>query len=80
MDEQESSVRVYPNPVNDKLMVETPETVNSLEVYTVTGALVYSQKEGANKMEIQTGNLPSGTYLIRLTTDNTVVMRRFVKE
>ena len=80
LDELESRVRVYPNPVNDQLMVETSEIVNSLEIYTVTGALVYSQKDGANKMEIQIGNLPSGTYLIRLMTANTVVMRRFIKE
>ena len=31
-------------------------------------------------MEIQIGNLPSGTYLIRLMTANTVVRRRFIKE
>ena len=80
VNEQESSLTIYPNPVSDKLIVETEEAIGRLEIYSVTGALVYSQKAFTNKMEIQTGNLPAGTYFIRMTSDNAVVMRRFVKE
>ena len=78
--EQESKMVVYPNPVNDKLTIEAKETINSLEIYNVTGALVYSQRDCGNKTEIQMGNLPAGTYIVRLTTDNAVAVRRFVKE
>ena len=80
LDEQESRVRVYPNPVSDKLTIEAQDAIRMVVVYTVTGALVYSQKADTNKLEIPTGDLPQGTYLIRLTSDNAVVMRRFVKE
>ena len=78
--EQESGISVYPNPVNDKLTIEAEEAINSIEIYNIAGALVYSLKDRSNKSEIQMGNLPAGTYLIRLTTDNTVTVRRFVKE
>ena len=80
VNEQESRVVIYPNPVRDKLVVVAGEAVNNVEIYNVTGALVYSQKNNADRMEIQTGSLPSGTYIIRLTTDNSVIMRRFVKD
>lgn len=80
VNEQGKAVMIYPNPVNDKLFVETEEAIDRVEIYSVTGALVFSQKANTNKMEIQTGNLPAGTYFIRMTSNNAVMMRRFVKE
>lgn len=80
IEEQENVVKIYPNPVGSKLTIETAEVVNSVEIYNVLGAKVYSQNGGANKLEIQTSQLPAGTYLIHLTTDNTTVMKRFVKD
>ena len=80
VNEQGKAVMIYPNPVNDKLVVETEEAIDRVEIYSVTGALVFSQKANTNKMEIQTGNLPAGTYFIRMTSNNAVMMRRFVKE
>jgi len=44
------------------------------------GALVYSQKGSSNKVEINTTDLPTGVYFIRLTTDQVSETRRFVKE
>ena len=80
VDEQAPKIVLYPNPVGDKLSVESHDAINAVEIYNMTGALVYSRKDCANKVEIQTEPLPTGAYLIRLTTDNTVVTRRFVKE
>ena len=80
LNEQNNTTMVYPNPVSDKLTIETQEAINSLEIYNVLGALVYSQTNCNNKVEIQMSQLPSGTYLIRLTTDNTTLLRRFVKD
>ena len=44
------------------------------------GALVYSQKGCTNKVEINTSDLQSGIYFIRMTNDNASETRRFVKE
>ena len=71
---------LYPNPVNDKLTVEAHEALGNVEIYNLMGALVYSQKNCANKVEINTSDLQSGIYFIRLTNDKTSETRRFVKE
>ena len=71
---------IYPNPVNDKLTVEAQETIGKVEIYNLMGTLVYSQKGCANKVEINTEDLKSGIYFIRLTNDKTSETRRFVKE
>jgi hypothetical protein len=80
LNELGSIIMVYPNPVSDKLSIEAQEAIGKVEIYNVMGTLVYSQKDCADKVEIETSQLPAGTYLIRLTTDNATVMRRFVKK
>ena len=79
-EQNDNKTLIYPNPVNDKLIVEAQETLGTVEIYNLMGALVYSQKDCANKVEIQTANLPTGIYFIRLTNDKTSEARRFVKE
>ncbi len=71
---------IYPNPVNDKLTVMAEDAFGTVEIYNLMGALVYSQKGSSNKVEINTTDLPTGVYFIRLTTDQVSETRRFVKE
>ena len=80
LDEQGGDITLYPNPVSDKLTVTTTEAITQIEVYNLVGALVYSKKDNAQKVEIPTGDLPSGMYFIRLTTRNALATQRFVKE
>ena len=72
---------LYPNPVADKLTVETEEPVRQCEVYNVQGALVFRVgEEFGTSIDLDVKPLPAGTYLIRLTTDSAVLTRRFVKQ
>ena len=80
VNETSSTVNIYPNPVNDKLTIEAQENLERIEIYNVMGALVHSQQNCHEKVEVSTTDLPSGTYLIRMTTQNATETRRFVKE
>ena len=81
VDEQSGNkTLIYPNPVNNKLTIEAEQALGTLEIYNLMGALVYSQKDCANKVEINTSDLPTGIYFIRMTNDKTSEARRFVKE
>lgn len=75
-----SKASIYPNPVNDKLIVEAHEALGTVEIYNLMGALVYSQKDCTDKVEINTSDLQSGIYFIRMTNDKVSEVRRFVKE
>ena len=61
------------------LNIEASETIEQLEVFTITGAKVFSQKSFTEKVEINTTDLSAGTYIIRMTTKNASEVRRFVK-
>ena len=70
----------YPNPVSDKLTIEAAEAIDHVEVFNVAGAMVFSQKNCADKVEIDMTALPIGTYVIRMTTQSATEVRRFVKK
>ena len=75
-----NNITLYPNPVNDKLTIEAEAALGTVEIYNLMGALVYSQKGCTNKVEVNTSDLQSGIYFIRMTNDNASETRRFVKE
>ncbi|MBQ3710311.1 MAG: T9SS type A sorting domain-containing protein, partial [Bacteroidales bacterium] len=74
------TVSVYPNPTTSQLTIEASEPVKMLEIYTINGALVGKQVNCSDKIVLDVENYVSGTYMIRLTTDKTVGIRKFVKE
>ena len=77
---QMSLVEVYPNPAHEKLFIKTSEFVNTIEIFTMTGAMVQQQSCWSDNMEINVQNLSPGIYVLRLVTDYAVETRRFVKE
>ena len=71
---------IYPNPVKDKLMVVSQETVDRCCIYTVSGSLVISQDANSDTFEVEVGALRSGTYIIRLTISDKVQTMIFIKD
>ena len=74
------AVSLFPNPATDKLNIEVSEPVNMVEIYTIQGALVSKLRDASDKIEINLEDYAFGTYLVRITTDNKVVIKKFVKE
>ena len=74
------TISIYPNPVCDRLTIEVSEPVKTLEVYTINGTLVSKQSNCSDMIEINVESYAIGTYMIRLTTDSAVEIRRFVKK
>ena len=76
-----SSLNVYPNPVNDKLYIETEMNVEEVVVYTITGVIV-GQQSAVNSQQsyIDVANLNSGVYFVKVVTENGEVVKRFIKK
>ena len=74
------TVELYPNPAKRRLTIEASEPINMLEIYSTNGALISKESNCSDKVEINVQTYAPGTYIIRLTTDSTVEIRRFVKE
>ena len=78
--EQSGKLTLYPNPVNDKLVMEAMETIDCLEIYNLLGTLVYSSNDGTTKVEISVSDLPSGMYFVRVKSNNNTETLKFVKK
>ncbi len=78
----ENSFTVFPNPVKDQLNIELPREmkISFIEIYTMQGKVVKSQKITNNQNSIDVRDLPGGVYIIRLHTDEGEVMKKMVKQ
>ncbi len=61
----ENKIKLYPNPANDILNIETALEIKSVEIYTIQGQKVASSTE----KQINVSHLVSGIYLVK-TLDN----------
>lgn len=77
-------LRIYPNPANDVLIIESSAIGTQkivLSVYNVAGQIVFvnSQQQG-DKIVLQTAGLASGMYMLRFLVNDNSINRRFVKK
>ena len=75
VDEFGSQTLIYPNPVNDKLTIEAREAISKVEIYNAMGALVYSQKDCTEKVEISTTDLPAGIYFVKVIGEKSLTKK-----
>jgi hypothetical protein len=61
--------KAYFNPVIQKLVVEM-DNLNKVEVFDISGKLVYATPAKSNKLYIDIGFTESGIYVVRLFKDN----------
>jgi hypothetical protein len=88
-------ISVYPNPTTGILYVETRllrqaqqplASLQDMEIFDMMGHMVYTVKtrfiaslqDGTTTIDIS--HLPSGTYFIRIQTENGIVTKRIVKQ
>ncbi|OFX89908.1 MAG: hypothetical protein A2W99_08935 [Bacteroidetes bacterium GWF2_33_16] len=58
-------VNVYPNPTNSIITIESEKEIKSIEVYSITGAKVYSNYNIAViSSNVDLSNFSNGTYLV----------------
>jgi hypothetical protein len=66
-------VRIFPNPVHDqRVNIEmTDPAIHELRITNIAGSVVYLKKfqSPVQKFQIVLENVPSGIYLLRITSD-----------
>ena len=76
-----NGANLYPNPVNDKLYIETDVEVKEVVVCDIYGRRqVIEIPSRQDNLVIDVANLNSGVYFVMIKTNDGVVTKRFVKE
>ena len=81
IEENTASFNIYPNPVNDKLYIETLTQTQTLtvEIYDVYGRQ-QSMVNGQQSMVIDVTDLNSGVYFVKVVTSEGETVQRFIKK
>jgi hypothetical protein len=77
----ENSFSVFPNPSSGSWSIRTTQDVfgSELQVFSISGELVYEQKLNSGKSHLVNTNLSSGAYLVRLAKWNEKPIRLMIK-
>jgi Pectate lyase len=72
-----STIKIYPNPVINRLSISTDINVDKVEIYSVNGALVLTQTGNIKSADMS--SLKSGNYLIKLFTEQGIIKQSIIK-
>ena len=72
--------KVYPNPVQDRLYIETSTQTQSIEVYDVYGRLqVTKTPSHQGDLSVDVSDLNSGIYFVKIKTEEGNIVKRIIK-
>jgi len=75
-----SKFAYYPNPVKNILNLSYEQNITNVAVYNVLGQEIITKKSDANQTQVDMSGLASGTYIVRVTADNTTKTFKVIKE
>lgn len=77
----DNTLKIYPNPTNDKLFIEFNEYKPSfVEIINSSGQLIQSFEVKNSKTQIKIENLSRGLYFIKIKNENGLTTKKIIKE
>lgn len=76
----QQDVAVYPNPASNELNIESTNTIEQIDVYSISGKLVQSLQGGDKYQQIDISQLNTGFYYLSIKTTEGVSSTKFIKE
>lgn len=73
-----SRVRIYPNPVDDLLTIESEGNLTDAVIYNAQGKETLSILE--NTINVDVNTLPAGIYTLKAKLDDVPVVKQFIKK
>ncbi|OQY05369.1 MAG: hypothetical protein B6I20_01400 [Bacteroidetes bacterium 4572_117] len=74
-------IKIYPNPVSDMINLYYAVDENAIaKIYTMNGTLIKTVNLTESHTEISVSELKSGMYVIKVSENNEVMLKRFIKE
>ena len=72
------SFNIYPNPVENQLVISSEENIETISIYALNGVMVYSGEYNAEGVDVS--DLNAGVYFVNVKTESYDVTRRIVKK
>jgi hypothetical protein len=78
----EASISFSPNPVKNILTISNAllETINQVEIFDINSRLIQQIDANQASVEVDLTEFSKGIYVVKITTDDVVVIKKIVKE
>ena len=71
------TVRLYPNPSNELINISFGKNrLSMIELFDITGKLLFKKELNANTYALNIANYPSGTYLVKVYNQNNAFLNK----
>jgi hypothetical protein len=76
------NISVYPNPVQDRLYIETLTQTLTIEIYDIYGRVQNLRNSETQKLRnsIDLSNLKAGIYFVKINTEKGNIVKRIIKD
>jgi hypothetical protein len=75
-----SALKVYPIPASDDIIIETGNASGNLFIHSLEGKLLKYQPLMKGKTRIDIKGLEKGVYLVKFISDDSAMVKKFIKE
>ena len=76
---EENQVAIYPNPAHDAVHILTENGLQRVEIYNLLGQAIETfEMNGEDQITIHTSQYNSGIYMVRITTESSVVSKQLI--
>jgi hypothetical protein len=72
----ENNVKLYPNPANNVVTIESSVDVQTVQVIDITGRVVVNTAVHSNKFSLETAALAPGTYIYQVLDKDKIILGR----
>jgi hypothetical protein len=73
---EQESVKIYPNPFEQNLIIETTKSLETAEIYTMLGQLISVIELSLGKNIIDMLSLENGVYFVRVGSDVMKIVKK----
>ena len=65
----DSSISIHPNPAKEILNISASSAIDQVEIYSISGQLVYSSQANNQNLTINTSDYAQGLYIVKIYTE-----------
>ena len=78
----EKGIRIYPNPIQDKLIIETDMAIENqqIQICDLRGLSAYNAYLTSQKCVVDFSNMQKGIYLLKLKLNGNVLVKKIIKQ
>lgn len=78
----ETAIKLYPNPAKELVQITSQTPIEKLELRTIQGKLIKSKNRQTTNFSstVNISSLPTGIYLIKITTTKGTAIKKIVKQ